>query len=161
MQSRTKKILTLLSVGLVVALVAFVGVIYTLVRNSPDRLPEITAFAHDRTERVSPLAYCNLYLEDCQSFGVTELDVPPGYPLQLSLPPEIVDAPWRIFALYQDPSGAPVILQQAYRAGEKRAVTVPSSEELQLAGVEIQLPSAVVDQEGLPHARAVWSIKTA
>ncbi|WP_072687217.1 DUF2771 domain-containing protein [Rhodococcus marinonascens] len=161
MQLRTKKILALSAAGLVVVLVAFVGVLYTLVRDSPTRLPVITAFAHDRSEQVIPFGYCNLYLEDCESGGITELDVPPGYPLQLSLPPEIVNAPWRIFALYQDASGGPVILEKTHRAGETRAVTVPSSEDLQLAGVEIQLPSAVVDEEGLPHARAVWSIKTA
>ncbi|MEV0947788.1 DUF2771 domain-containing protein [Rhodococcus sp. NPDC049939] len=161
MQARTKRILALSTVGLLVVLVAVAGVVYALVRNLPPRLPEITAFAHDRTERVVPLGYCNLYLEDCAGGGITELDVPPGYPLQLSMPPEIVNAPWRLFAIYEDPSGNAIIMEQTHRAGETHAVTVPSSEELQLAGVEIQLPSAVVDEEGLPHARAVWSIKTA
>ncbi|PBC46645.1 hypothetical protein CJ179_26665 [Rhodococcus sp. ACS1] len=161
MQARTKKILALIAVGLIVVLVAFVGVVYTLVRNSSPRLPEITAFAHDRAEQVAPLGYCNLYLEDCETGDIAELDVPPGSSLQLSLPQEIVDAPWRMLIVYQDPSGQLLVQEQAHRAGETRAVTVPSSEDLQLAGVEIQLPSAVVDEQGLTQARAAWSIKTA
>ncbi|WP_020476840.1 MULTISPECIES: DUF2771 domain-containing protein [unclassified Rhodococcus (in: high G+C Gram-positive bacteria)] len=161
MQARTKKILALIAVGLMVVLVAFVGVLYALVRNSSPRLPEITAFAHNRAEQIPPLAYCNLYLEDCTTGDLAELDVPPGSSLQLSLPQEIVDAPWRMLVVYQDASGQVVVQEQAHRAGETRAVTVPSSDDLQLAGVEIQLPSAVIDEQGLTKARAAWSIKTA
>ena len=39
-------------------------------------------------------------------------------------------------------------------------MTVPSDPDLQLLGVEIQLPSAVVDEAGEPIAHAVWAIKT-
>jgi hypothetical protein len=161
MQARTKKTLALITVGLVVAAVAFVGVLYALIRDSDPRLPEITAFAHGHAEQVAPLAFCNLYLENCETGRLAELNVPPGSALQLSLPQEIVDAPWRMVVVYQDPSGQVVVQERAHRAGETRAVTVQSTEELQLAGVEIQLPSAVIDEQGLTQARAAWSIKTA
>ncbi|MFZ2177228.1 MAG: DUF2771 domain-containing protein [Rhodococcus sp. (in: high G+C Gram-positive bacteria)] len=161
MQARTKKILALISVGLVIVLVAFVGVVYALVRDSPAEPPVITAFAHDRAAQVTPLVYCSLYLEDCVTSDFAEIDVPAGYPLQLSLPQEIVDAPWRLMAIYQDRAGQLVVREEAHHAGEVHAVTIPSSEDLQLAGVEIQLPSAVIDDRGLTHARAAWSIKTA
>lgn len=160
LQPRAKKILALSAVGLVVILVAFVGILYTLIRESAPRPPSITAFAHRTSLQVEPLEYCNLYLEDCTSGTIAELDVPVGYPLQLSLPQEIVDAPWRIVIVYQDQSGNLVVQEQAHRAGETRAITIPSTDELQLAGVEIQLPSAVIDEQGLTEAHAVWSIKT-
>ncbi len=49
-----------------------------------------------------PTQYCNLYLEDCAEIAITTLAVPAGYPLQLSLPTEISDAPWRLIAVYGD-----------------------------------------------------------
>lgn len=160
MQARTKKILALIAVGLMVVLVAFVGVMYALIRNSSPRLPEITAFAHNRAEQI-PAGVLQPVSRGLHDRRPRRTRRAPGSSLQLSLPQEIVDAPWRMLVVYQDASGQVVVQQQAHRAGETRAVTVPSSEDLQLAGVEIQLPSAVIDEQGLTQARAAWSIKTA
>lgn len=161
MQASTKKILAIVTAGLTVTLIAFVAVMVTLVRGADTHPTTLTAYAHGTSVEVAPLEYCTLYLEDCKSGDIAQLDVPTGYPLQLSLPKEIADAPWRLVAVYEIGDGTSFVAKRTYTPGEATAVTVEPIEGMALAGVEIQLPSAVIDEEGLPQAHAVWSIKTA
>lgn len=163
LQSRTKKTLALIVVAVLVVLVAFVAVLTVLIRNAGERLPQVAAYAHGKSITVPPLQYCNLYLEDCVNGELAKLDVPVDYPLQLSLPAEIADAPWRLVMVFEGPDGALVTEERYYAPGEVDAVTVRSAQHppLQLNGIEIQLPSAVIDEEGLPQAHAIWAIKTA
>ena len=162
LQSRTKKTLALIVVVLIIVLVAFVAVLTVLIRDAGEHRPEVTAYAHGKSITVPPLRYCNLYLEDCVDGELAELDVPADYPLQLSLPPEIANAPWRLITVFEGPTGELVTEERYYAPGEAAAVTVRSTQHpsLQLNGVEIQLPSAVIDEEGLPQAHATWAIKT-
>ncbi|MFD4367151.1 DUF2771 domain-containing protein [Rhodococcus sp. NPDC058521] len=161
LQTRTKKIVALVAAGLLVVAVAFGAVITLLVRGAESTPPELTAYAHGKSIQVAPLAHCSLYLEDCVEGDTAELDVPVGYPLQISVPKAISEAPWRIVEVYASPEGEPVLDARNFTPGSTTSVTVESTEEQQLVGVEIQLPSAVVDDQGFPHVRAVWSIATA
>lgn len=163
LQPRTKKTLALIVVVLIVAAVAFAAVLTVLIRDAEKRPPEVAAYAHGKSITVPPLQYCDLYLENCVNGELAELDVPLGYPLQLSLPPEITNAPWHLVMIFEGPDGEIVPEERDYAPGEASAVTVRSAQQppLQLDGIEIQLPSAVVDETGLPYAHAVWSIKTA
>lgn len=161
LQARTKKMLALGVAALVVVAAAVAATVWKLVDSAEPALPTITAFAHGSTEGVQPAQHCTLYLEDCVENPITELEVPAGYPLQLSLPGEITDAPWRMITVYGDTrTGQTYIDGMMFESGAKRAVTVPSDPSLQLLGVEIQLPSAVVDEAGEPISHAVWAIKT-
>lgn len=161
LQARTKKMLALVVAALVVVAAAVAVTVWKLVDSAEPSLPSITAFARGNSETVQPAQHCNLYLEDCVENPITELDVPAGYPLQLSLPAEIADAPWRMITVYGDTrTGQTYIDGKMFESGVRRAVTVESSPELQLLGVEIQLPSAVVDEAGEPIAHAVWAIQT-
>jgi Protein of unknown function (DUF2771) len=146
-----------------IVVVAAAVVVVLAIRDSDERLPQITAYSYGETITVAPAEYCGFDLTDCTQGNLAVLDVPAGQPLQLSLPKEIADAPWRLVMVYQGPEGKLEPQERYYRSGEADAVTVVSdrSPAWQLNGVEIQLPSAVVDENGLPHARAVWAIKTA
>jgi hypothetical protein len=146
-----------------IAVVAAAVVVVMAIRDSDEHLPQITAYAYGETITVEPAQYCGFDLKECTQGDLAMLDVPAGMPLQLSLPKEIADAPWRLVMVYQGPDGELVPQERYYRSGEADAVTVVSNRTpaWQLNGVEVQLPSAVVDENGLPHARAVWAIKTA
>lgn len=163
-QTRTKRIVLGLAVLALVAVIGAAIVVVVAVRNADEQLPQITAFGNGRSITVPPSVYCSIDLQNCSQGDLAVLDVDAGQPLQLSLPRAISDAPWRLVTVFQDPATGELVPQERYfESGSRRAVTVVSDRKpaWQLAGVEIQLPSAVVDENGLPRARAVWGIKTA
>nr|WP_068161630.1 DUF2771 domain-containing protein [Rhodococcus phenolicus] len=161
LQARTKKIIALIAVVLLLVAGGLAAVVWKLVDSAEPKLPTVTAFARGTSVTVEPTQHCNLYLEDCIENPLGMLDVPAGYPLQLSLPSEIADAPWRLIVVYGDPkTGETFVDGRLFAPGEQRAVTVPSDPEIQLLGVEIQLPSAVQDETGTAIAHAVWAVQT-
>jgi hypothetical protein len=162
-RTRTARIVLGISFIALIVVIAAAAIVVNAIVDSDERLPEITAYAYGETITVGPAEYCSLDLQECQHGELANLDVPAGQPLQLSLPKEIADAPWRLVMVYQGPDGDLAPQERYFTSGEADAVTVTSdrSPAWQLNGVEIQLPSAVVDENGLPHARAVWAIKTA
>ncbi|WP_054816493.1 DUF2771 domain-containing protein [Nocardia arizonensis] len=189
----TRTILVLVAVALIVVAAAVAGVVAVAVRNAPQRAPELTAYAHGRTVDVAPFAYCAVNMRDCavlpasaadaadtvfeqlpcapdapecQRGRTVDLAVPPGYPLQLSLPKRVADAPWIARVVYVTEKGDrvdEVISRNDYPEGSY-AVTIDSRPvpELRLVGVELQLPILARDQTGreiyVPHA--AWSIST-
>jgi hypothetical protein len=84
-------------------------------------------------------------------------------PLQLSLPADIANAPWRMLSVFTTPRGERVAVERTYAQGSAPALSVVSDRDppWQLDGVELQLPGMVVDESGIPRAHAVWAIKTA
>lgn len=109
MRSRTKKIVAAISVLMVVALVAYVSVLFVIIKNindDPDKLPVITAYAHGKTIETNPAGFCTIDLSQCAQVGdIYALDVPAGYPLQLSLSTDVSDAQWALLAVYEDADG--------------------------------------------------------
>lgn len=127
---------------------------------SSAELPQITYYADGRTVVGGPVVYCQLDFRSCASPGdVTELAVPPGLPLQISLPNEIGEAPWRLITVSLDAAGVQQATDEYFRPGERLAVTVGLDGTSLLQGVEIQLPSGAEDEEGNPVARAAWSLQ--
>lgn len=161
LQARTKKTIAVIAVALLIVGVAFVAVMVQLVGSADRKLPEITAYAYGKSVTVEPTQHCNLYLEDCIENPLATLDVPPGEPLQLSLPTDIADAPWRLIAVYGDVDTGRILDDNIiFEPGQRLAVTVPADPTLQLLGIEVQLPSAVVDEAGKSIAHAVWGLQT-
>ncbi|MFI6215505.1 DUF2771 domain-containing protein [Nocardia brasiliensis] len=164
----TRTVVALLVAGLLVVTVAFVGVLVVLVRNADEKDPVITAYAHGKTVTVEPYVYCSVQMEDCRYGETVQLVVPPNYPLQLSLPKKIAEAPWLAQVVYALPNGERVdrvISHTNYPQGAM-AVTIESRPEpdLRLVGLELQLPILAKDKDTgkefyLPHA--AWSISTA
>ncbi|WP_433728252.1 DUF2771 domain-containing protein [Nocardia sp. CA-129566] len=163
----TRTVVALAVAALLVFTVAFVGVLTVLVRRAAHPDPTVTAYAHGKTVTVEPFLYCTVKLEQCKYGETVVLDVPAGYPLQLSLPKKIADAPWLAQLVYTLPSGEKVdrvVSRNDFPEGAL-AVTIDSKPEpeLRLVGVELQLPILARDETGrefyVPHA--AWSISTA
>lgn len=163
----TRTVVALGVAALLVLTVAFVGVLTVLVRNAAQHDPTVTAYAHGKTVTVDPFLYCTVKLEECKYGETVALEVPPGYPLQLSLPKKIADAPWLAQLIYVLPNGDKVnrvVSRNDFPEGAL-AVTIDSKPEaeLRLVGVELQLPILARDETGrefyVPHA--AWSISTA
>lgn len=160
-QTRTKKIVALATVGLLVVAVAFTAVVTLLVQNAQTHPPSLTAYTHGETVQVPPLQYCDLNLEECEEGSVTEFPVPVGYPLQISLPTDIANAPWRMIIQYRDSQGNEVFEERSHDSGPSSAITIESTADRQLLVAELQLPSAVIDEQGRSIAHAIWSIQAA
>ncbi|AYJ48584.1 DUF2771 family protein [Rhodococcus sp. P1Y] len=163
---KTKKILAIGTAGLVVLAVAFVAVLAVLIQNAPTHRPTITAFADGRSVTVEPYLYCPVDAPLCENDGTSSsVPVRKGYPLQLSLPTEITSAPWIVAAVYSNDGGDAVETDTLYLPDEKLGLTVEpvDAEGRALLGVEIRLPSGVIDagtqqEEIISHA--IWSIAT-
>ncbi|WP_378736903.1 DUF2771 domain-containing protein [Nocardia brasiliensis] len=165
---KPRTVVALVVAALLVATVAFVGILVVLIRNAEKHDPVITAYAHGKTVNVTPYVYCSVKMEDCRYGKTVQLMVPPDYPLQLSLPKQIADAPWLAQLVYALPSGERidrVINHTNYPKGAM-AITIDSHPEpdLRLVGLELQLPILARDQDTgkefyIPHA--AWSISTA
>ncbi|WP_063044410.1 DUF2771 domain-containing protein [Nocardia pseudovaccinii] len=162
----TRTVVALCAAALLVFTVAFVGVLTVFVRNADHPDPTVTAYAHGKTVTVSPFLYCTVKMEDCKYGETVILDVPAGYPLQLSLPKKIADAPWLAQLVYAMPTGEKVdrvVSRNDFPEGAL-AVTIDSKPEpeLRLVGIELQLPILARDETGrefyVPHA--AWSIST-
>lgn len=135
---------------------------WTLVRHDGPPLPQISAYSQGAAIRVDPYLYCNVVnLDDCVRGGAQgELPVSARFPVQLSVPERISEAPWRLLRVYQDEQNS---VTTGYRPGTQLAVTIPTvdAQRGRLVGLVVQLITLVEDQNGelrdLPHAE--WSVK--
>lgn len=154
--TRTAAIITAV---LGVIAVAFVGVMFWLIQRAPDKLPEITAYSSGESVQIEPMVYCTVWLQDCTADRQSTLIVPKGAVLQLSLPRTIADAPWKVVLEYLRPDGT--LYQEVIESGLDHgalALTIATKDQLTL--VELQLPSAVIDESGARAAHAFWSLQT-
>ncbi|MEV6070004.1 DUF2771 domain-containing protein [Nocardia sp. NPDC052001] len=179
-----RTIVALLAALLVVA-VAYVAVIVVVANRATKPDPEITAYAHGKSVTVAPFRFCNpkvangqIDLSDCNnSEAVSDLDVPAGSPLQISLPKEIAKAPWRMKLFYRLPGDNVAVGAFTYEdykkglvntevetSGTPAAITVPTPNDpqIELAVAELYLPVPAMDAQGnvgwVPSA--IWSIHT-
>ena len=159
--------LVLASAGVLLVVAATAGVVWLLARHAEAHPPQLTAYAHGSTVTVPPFRYCTVRMEDCQQGDTVSLEVPPGDPLQISLPDEIVGSPWELLPLYAGADGRTIEKPTSYRdhPAQTRALTVDSQPEpgLELVGVELQVMIIAIDETGnqFPIPHAIWSIKTA
>ncbi|MGW0043556.1 DUF2771 family protein [Rhodococcus sp. NPDC003348] len=152
LQARTKKILAAVVVVALVAAGGLAAVVTMLVRDAPEQLPTVTAYAHGRTVDVDA-GICDANMR-CADLAVANLPVPAGSSLQLSLPKDIAEGDWRLNVQFGDPRTGEVFEgYRDYTAGEKYSVTIPTRENEQLLGVIIQQPSS---RDFAP----VWAIQT-
>ncbi|MFD4295118.1 DUF2771 family protein [Rhodococcus sp. NPDC058505] len=152
LQARTKKILAAVVVVALVAAGGLATVTALLVRDAPETLPTITAYAHGKTVDVEA-GVCDSTMR-CADLTVAYLPVPAGSPLQLSLPRDIAAGEWRLNVQFGDPRTGEVFEgYRDYTPDENYSVTVPTQENEQLLGVIIQQPSS---RDFAP----VWALQT-
>ncbi|WP_216895152.1 DUF2771 domain-containing protein [Nocardia alni] len=173
----TRTIVALAAAAVLVVIVAVAAVVTVAVHNAKKPDPSITAYAHGKAVTVAPYRYCTVagmsemgqLSLNCHESNITvPLNVPPGSPLQISLPKKIANAPWIMMREYVFPDGRThvrdVKTYQDFKPGTL-AVTVPSrpTPNLRLVGIELQLVMPARDESGrefyAPYQ--VWSIKTA
>jgi hypothetical protein len=135
---------------------------WALTRLHTTALPQISAYSGGTTVRVDPYLYCNVVnLDDCVKPGVQgQLAVSGRYPVQLSVPKRVSQAPWRLLRVYEDENKT---VESAFRPDTQLAVTIPTVDPQRgrVVGLVIQLITLVKDQNGelhdLPHAE--WSVR--
>ncbi|WP_328448310.1 MULTISPECIES: DUF2771 family protein [unclassified Amycolatopsis] len=112
---------------------------------------EVTFFADGHTINATPTVTCD-YSQPAQNVCRTvrppeTLRVRPGKPVQVSVPGEVADAPWRVIVEYVTPQGEfkqrdPVLITSLDRYAY--TVTPPTPAD-RVSAVEIQAYSAVVN----------------
>jgi hypothetical protein len=156
-----KRVIAALAVVVVVASIG-TGVLIWRLHGEPE-LPEISAYSRGHVTRVGPFRYCNvLNLNDCQEPQTQgELPVTARNPVQLSVPPAIGRARWRLLRFYED-SDEPVV--SSFPPNTNLAVTIPTVDPQhgRLEGFGVYLMTLVLDPAGelapVPHAE--WFVRT-
>lgn len=150
----------------VVAVLASVGtgvLVWSVMRDRAPQQPEISVYSHGHLVRVGPFRYCEvLNLNACEVFATQgELPVTERDPVQLSVPTQIANAPWRLLRVYEESIDTTV---SVYRPDSQLAETVPTVDPQRgrLTGIVVQLLTLVLDPSGqlqsVPHAE--WSVRT-
>ncbi|UXA17347.1 DUF2771 domain-containing protein [Mycobacterium sp. SMC-4] len=159
-----KRVLASLIAVAVVASVATGALVRQLSRHHAAHgsdLPQISAYSHGNLTRVGPYRFCEvLNPTDCiVPAEQGELPVTGRYPVQLSVPSGIAQAPWVLLRVYEDDA-----ITEEFRPGTRLAATIPTLDPFlgRLTGIAVHLPTLVRDEEGnefpVPHAE--WSVRT-
>ncbi|KUI35092.1 DUF2771 domain-containing protein [Mycobacterium sp. GA-2829] len=157
-----KRVWAALAAVAVLAAAATGVLVWQLSRDRGPELPEISAYTHGELTRVGPFQFCDVLDPTvCEPAGQQgELTVTEQDPVQLSIPPEISDAPWRLLRVYEDPVDT---TESVFRPESRLAVTIPTVDPQRgrLTGIAVQLLTLVQDETGevfeIPHAE--WSVR--
>lgn len=125
--------------------------------------PRVTFAAAGNTVTAAPTQYCDVQVQDCQADpgAAVVLRVPPGAPLDVSVPGTVSDAPWQVVFRYRAVDGTKTQARSTvFAAGERTEYTLePPTADAQLETVEVQqFGTAMVPREdGVDFAtRATW-----
>ncbi|WP_158726574.1 DUF2771 family protein [Tomitella fengzijianii] len=171
---RTRLILrSLIAVVVVAAIVGVTILVLNLVTDDTVERPTVTATVGDSTVAVEPFEWCDPQTPtECDPQGETaDIPVSEGTPMVIDVPDAIASAPWSLKRYYVDPGvvdggvGSLIPEEQIFTPGSTHSVTVPpvNPDGNVLAGVEITLPTGIIDQatgEVTYIDHATWSIKT-
>jgi hypothetical protein len=113
----------------------------------PPPPPQVTFTAGAASTVARPAQYCDVELTQCLTdvAAPVRLAVPPGTPVQVTVPPEIAQTPWQVVFSYADAAGTPT--------DERSPVFAPGARSdwtLQLGAPEDRLLTAEVQQYGPP-----------
>ncbi|HEY8374814.1 MAG TPA: DUF2771 family protein [Pseudonocardiaceae bacterium] len=129
------------------ALLAATGFLLASCATSPSA-PEVTFYAAGKSVRVGPAQYCDAELNDCtvSARSLAVLRVPPGRPLQISVPGSVAEAPWQVVFRYRLPNGERVDARSSvFRPGEQYAYTLRLPDDgAQLETAEVHQFAAVL-----------------
>jgi hypothetical protein len=107
--------------------------------------PTVTFYAAGKAMRTEPTQYCDRRTDQCRTDPASgaKLRVPPGRPLQISVPGEVGNAAWQVVFRYRAPSGEHLEARSAvFGPGARLAYT------LNLPGTGDQLETAEVQKFG-------------
>ncbi|MGI5125966.1 DUF2771 family protein [Pseudonocardia sp. CA-107938] len=142
----------------------------TACSSAPDGPPQVTFTANGQSATARPTQYCDAAFADCRNDAEApvELRVPPGTPVQVSVPAEISSTPWLIVFT--------TVATDGTRTDGRTPLFTPahptSTYELTLPQPTDRLLTAQVQQLGAPPqanednggvdfpARATWVLTT-
>lgn len=167
LNSGEKKALTIFAVVAVVFVIVVGISVYFLTSDarSDDGRPDIELSVGDQTIEMAPSRWCDVEVTECDpaaltDMTITELPVPIGETITMTVPEEIYDIPWRTILQFSA-NGEDVQEAAQYTPGETRELEIFSSPDKVLVNIEVQLPSAVADADGSNNvARALYAINT-
>lgn len=129
------------------------------------RDPEVTFYSAGKTIRFTPTFYCDDARgeKNCgQRAEPTTLKVPPGQPVQISVPGQLAEGRWVVTYTYIDASESQIVGEQSkdiLGRGEDYTytVTVPDKAD-QITQIAVQEIAAVVMDDGSLAPRGAWVI---
>jgi Protein of unknown function (DUF2771) len=109
--------------------------------------PQVTFAAGAASAVARPAQYCDIELTECTTdvAAPVALAVPPGTPLQVTVPPEIAETPWQVVFSYADAAGTAIDERSPVFGPDER-----SGWTLQLSNATERLLTAEVQQYGPP-----------
>ncbi|WP_328604661.1 DUF2771 domain-containing protein [Amycolatopsis sp. NBC_00345] len=128
---------------------------------------EVTFYADGHTIRVGPIGNCDITTGVCAADpgAAGTLKVRPGRSVQISVPKEVAETPWKITAQYVNGKGEPQPLKEDIITSRDRyAYTVtPPAKDDQIVVVEIA-QATVISRTGDPNdaepiTTALWSLQ--
>jgi hypothetical protein len=126
--------------------------------------PEVTFYSSGTAIDVGPTQLCDVALNECEAFpeAAGVLRVPPGRPLQISVPGEVAETPWTVVFSYRNAAGEPQepARSRIFKQDEQYAytLTLPDPGD-QLESVEVQQLGAALTPDGTDlqfFTRATW-----
>lgn len=111
--------------------------------------PQVTFYAHGQSVRMDPAQYCDATGQDCAKppeEPIGDLRVPPGSPVQISVPAEVSETPWQVVFTYRNSDGEQVDGRSGLKPPDERhayTLHLPPDAE-QLEHVEVQQFGAVL-----------------
>jgi hypothetical protein len=128
---------------------------------------EVTFYADGHTIRVGPIGNCDITTGVCAADpgAAGTLKVRPGRSIQISVPKEVAETPWKITAQYVNGKGEPQPLKEdIITTRDRYAYTVtPPAKDDQIVVVEIA-QATVISRTGDPNdaepiTTALWSLQ--
>ncbi|MFF0143954.1 uncharacterized protein DUF2771 [Amycolatopsis sulphurea] len=128
---------------------------------------EVTFYGDGHTIRTAPIGNCDLKTGVCSANpgAAGTLKVRPGRSVQISVPKEVAETPWKVTVQYVNGKGQPQPLQEAIiTSGDRYAYTAaPPAKDDQIVVVEIAQAS-VISRTGDPNdaepiTTALWSLQ--
>ncbi|TCP56554.1 uncharacterized protein DUF2771 [Tamaricihabitans halophyticus] len=133
--------------------------------------PEVSFYAGGESVAIEPTLYCSVDFSECgeNPEAGAELEIPPGEPLQISLPKEVSDAPWLAVFRYETADGeqGPESRTKVFEPGTQHAYTLqPPGGDDRLTEVQINRivglqPPAAADGELEFVSNATWTLRAA
>ncbi|APU17672.1 MULTISPECIES: DUF2771 family protein [Actinoalloteichus] len=112
--------------------------------------PKVTFYSNRETVHVEPAQLCDAQLTECSvnEGAVGVLRVPPGAPLQISVPHHIGDTPWQVVFRYRVDGEVVDGRSEVFAPDERLAYTLRLPEEdAQLEALEVQQFGAVLVED--------------
>ncbi|HEY2058091.1 MAG TPA: DUF2771 family protein [Amycolatopsis sp.] len=128
---------------------------------------EVTFYADGHTIRVGPIGNCDITTGVCAADpgAAGTLKVRPGRSVQVSVPKEVAETPWKITVQYVNGKGQPLPLKEDIITSRDRYAytAAPPAKDDQIVVVEIA-QATVISRTGDPNdaepiTTALWSLQ--